>query len=239
MVQINLESLSTEELKNLAEQEKIDGFEDMDRDDLIQELSDVLESDPNFVPADEKSEGVYVKYVSSFTDYEEISNSVQELPGVEELPEYYQETAIHLLYKNSDWGYAFWSISSMDQEKIDEEKGTPILVVSVTYKDGNKENYDIPISPEDKEWNIGFSYNGMTCNVSLVVVYPNGKRSTLCQSNTLKLASSYWLNHPEEMKENDTLFKVYLSLLSTKTGDIINNTIVKDIMRDYLEGDIE
>lgn len=236
MIQVNLDSLSTSELRNLAEQEKIESFEELSREELIEELTEMLEEDPN-ASADGKSSSVNMKYVASFSDYKGISESVTELPGVEELPEYYQETAIHLLYKNSDWGYAFWSISSMDQEKIEEEHGTPLLMVSINYKDGTKENYDIPISPEDKEWNISFTYNGSTCYVSLVVDYPNGKRKTIATSSTLKLADSYWLNHKDEMAENDALFKVYVSLLSTKTGEIINNTLVKDIMKEYLEGD--
>lgn len=234
MIQVNLDSLSTSELRNLAEQEKIESFDELSREELIEELSEMLDDDSN-VSADGKSSTVNMKYVASFSDYKDISESVTELPGVEELPEYYQETAIHLLYKNSDWGYAFWSISAMDQEKIDEEKGTPLLMVSINYKDGTKENYDIPITSEDKEWNISFTYNGDTCSVSLIVEYPNGKRKTIATSSVLKLADSYWLNHKDEMLENDSLFKVYVSLLSSKTGEIINNTLVKDIMKEYLE----
>ena len=38
------------------------------------------------------------------------------------------------------------------------------------------------------------------------------------------------------MRENDSLFKVYLSLITTKTGEIINNSIVKEIIAEYTEG---
>ena len=39
MILVNLEQLSTDELRNLSEQEKIEGFEELSREELIQELS--------------------------------------------------------------------------------------------------------------------------------------------------------------------------------------------------------
>ena len=141
-----------------------------------------------------------------------------------------------MLSKNSDWGYAFWSISTLDQEKIDEKKGVPLLLVTLTRKDGEKECYDIPIAEEDDEWNIGFSYESKSIIVSLCVDYPDGSRDTLAQSKPLEMSSSYWIDHKDKMRENDSLFKVYLSLITTKTGEIINNSIVKEIIAEYTEG---
>ena len=237
MVLVNLGQLSTDELRNLSEQEKIEGFEDMSREELIQELTDKYEEEyAAFGLDDDKKSDLNVKYVSSFTDYKDNSENVVQLPGVEDLPDHYEETSIHLLSKNSDWGFAFWSISTLDQEKIDEKKGVPLLVVAMTSKRGNKECYDIPISPEDSEWNIGFSYDSASIIVSLCVDYSDGSRDTLAQSKPLEMSSSYWLDHPSQMKENDSLFKVYTSLITTKTGDIINNSIVRDIIAGYTEG---
>ena len=50
------------------------------------------------------------------------------------------------------------------------------------------------------------------------------------------MCSSYWIDHKDKMKENDSLFKIYLSLITTKTGEIINNSIVKEIVSEYAEG---
>ena len=58
----------------------------------------------------------------------------------------------------------------------------------------------------------------------------------LAQSKPLALSSSYWLDHKDKMKENDSLFKIYLSLITSKTGDVINNSIVKEIIASYTEG---
>ena len=237
MVPVKLELLTTEELRNLSEQEKIEGFEELSREELIQELSEKYEEEYTAYGLDEdKKSDLNIKYVSSFTDYTDNSENITQLPGVEDLPDHYEETSIHLLSKNSDWGYAFWSISTLDQEKIDEKKGVPLLLVTLTRKDGDKECYDIPISDEDDEWNIGFSYESKSIIVSLCVDYPDGSRDTLAQSKPLEMSSSYWIDHKDKMRENDSLFKVYLSLITTKTGEIINNSIVKEIIAEYTEG---
>ena len=168
MILVNLEQLSTDELRNLSEQEKIEGFEELSREELIQELSEKYEEEYAAYGLDEdKKSDLNIKYVSSFTDYTDNSENITQLPGVEDLPDHYEETSIHLLSKNSDWGYAFWSISTLDQEKIDEKKGVPLLLVTLTRKDGDKECYDIPISDEDDEWNIGFSYEIKSIIVSI------------------------------------------------------------------------
>ena len=237
MILVNLEQLSTDELRNLSEQEKIEGFEELSREELIQELSEKYEEEYAAYGLDEdKKSDLNIKYVSSFTDYTDNSENITQLPVVEDLPEHYEETSIHLLSKNSDWVYAFWSISTLDQEKIDEKKGVPLLLVTLTRKDGEKECYDIPITEEDDEWNIGFSYESKSIIVSLCVDYPDGSRDTLAQSKPLDLSSSYWIDNKDKMKENDSLFKIYLSLITTKTGEIINNSIVKEILADYAEG---
>ena len=237
MILVNLEQLSTDELRNLSEQEKIEGFEELSREELIQELSEKYEEEYTaYGLYEDKKSDLNIKYVSSFTDYTDNSENITQLPGVEDLPDHYEETSIHLLSKNSDWGYAFWSISTLDQEKIDEKKGVPLLLVTLTRKDGDKECYDIPISDEDDEWNIGFSYESKSIIVSLCVDYPDGSRDTLAQSKPLEMSSSYWIDHKDKMRENDSLFKVYLSLITTKTGEIINNSIVKEIIAEYTEG---
>lgn len=237
MILVNLEQLSTDELRNLSEQEKIEGFEELSREELIQELSEKYEEEYAEYGLDEdKKSDLNIKYFSSFTDYTDNSENITQLPGVEDLPDHYEETSIHLLSKNSDWGYAFWSISTLDQEKIDEKKGVPLLLVTLTRKDGEKECYDIPISEEDDEWNIGFSYESKSIIVSLCVDYPDGSRDTLAQSKPLEMCSSYWIDNKGKMKENDSLFKIYLSLITTKTGEIINNSIVKEIISEYAEG---
>lgn len=234
MILVNLESLSTSELRNLSQQEMIDGFEDMDRDELISCLTEKYEEENSNTDSDENiAKTVNVKNINSLSDNVNHTQLMTELPGMEGLPSTYEETSIHFLYKNCDWGYVFWSVSSIDMQKITDGNGSLLLVVTMVDSSGHKETYDILIADDDRSWNIGFSKDAVECFVSLVVEYPEGKRDLLVQSDCVHLPTSYWLEHSSEMKENDPLFKVYLSLITTKTGEIITNSTVQEIIKKY------
>lgn len=238
MVPVNLESLTTSELLNLAQQEKIEDYGEMDRDELIASLTEKAEEERSNSESDDGiARTVNVKNVSSLSDNANHSDLINGLPGSEGLPESYHDTFIHFIFKNADWGYVFWSVSSIEAEAIEEKKGSVILVVTMTDREGRKENYDILVGDDDTTWNIGFSRDAVSCFVSLYVETPDGKRDLLVQSNALSLPSSYWLDHGEEMKKNDTLFKVYLSCLTTKTGELIDNRTVQQINSLYREED--
>ncbi len=238
MVPVNLEGLTTSELLNLAQQEKIEDYGEMDRDELIASLTEKAEEERSNSESDDGiARTVNVKNVSSLSDNANHSDLINGLPGSEALPESYHDTFIHFIFKNSDWGYVFWSISSIEAEAIEEKKGSVILVVTMTDREGRKENYDILVGDDDTTWNIGFSRDAVSCFVSLYVETPDGKRDLIVQSNALSLPSSYWLDHGEEMKKNDTLFKVYLSCLTTKTGELIDNRTAQQINSLYREED--
>ena len=237
MVPVKLELLTTEELRNLSEQEKIEGFEDLDREELIQELSDKYEDEASSDSFEEdKRSSLNLKNVSSFTDYRDNSAKVTQLPGVEDLPKKYEETSIHLLYKNSDWGYAFWSVSTLDQNDIAEKNGKIFLGVNFTSLSGEKDYHEVSVSEDDTEWYIVMDNSKKSVYVSLCVEYQEGTNDVLAQSKTLEIPSSYWLDHSDEMKLNDSLFKAYISLITTKTGDVIGNSVVKDILIEYAKG---
>ncbi len=234
MILVNLESLSTSELRNLSQQEMIDDFENMDRDELISCLMEKYEEENSNCDSDENiAKTVNVKNINSLSDNVNHTQFMTELPGTEELPSFYEETSIHFLYKNCDWGYVFWSISSIDMQRITENNGSLILVVTMVNALGNKETYDILINDDDRTWNIGFSKDAVECFVSLVVEFEGGKRDLLVQSDCVHLPTFYWLEHTSEMKENDPLFKVYLSLITTKTGEVITNSTVQEIIKKY------
>lgn len=238
MVLIKMEKLAISELRNIAQCEEIDDYENLSRDELIQALTEKYEDeDDNYAPEEERGDSHNLRYLAGITDYRGISDLLDELPGVEELPESYPETTIHLLNKNNNWGFAFWSISNLDKEKMDEANAKPVLFVSIKDKTGKVEEYDIPIKASDSEWNIGLSVLGGTCTAYLVSVDPNGKREVLASSNTIQHTDSYWMHHSDEMRQNDSLFKVYLSLLTTKDGDLINNPLVEDIVKAYEKED--
>lgn len=239
MVLIKMDKLADSELRNIAQGENIPDYNELSRDELIQALTERYEDEDDDFALEERGDSHNLRYLAGITDYREISNMVGGLPGVEELPDYYPETTIHLLNKNNNWGFAFWTISNLDKDKIEAGNAKTLLSITIKDKNGNVEQYDIPIRATDTEWNIGLSVLGGTCTASLVAEYPNGKRERLASSNTIHHTDSYWMQHKSEMKDNDQLFKVYLSLVTTKEGDLIKNPLVEDIVKAYEEEDMD
>ena len=124
------------------------------------------------------------------------------------------------------------------QEKLEEKSASISLIVTVSDNAGNIDQYDIPVSLEDNEWNISSSRHGGTCSIALIAEYADGSKDVLAKSNKLQLASSYWLENSEDMKANDSLYKIYMSLLSTKEGSIIENSIARETSLRYGKEDV-
>ena len=225
MILIKIDSLSTQELRNIAEREGIEEYVTLDRDDLIQVLREIYEEDDDVAD----NADVNRRFLYGITDYREIDKDVVELPGVEELPESYPCTEIHLLYKNPNWAYCYWSISPQDLARL-ESMGKSELRLRVSVTKGDKsESFDIPVSLEDREWTVSLPDHGGACHVSLIVD-SEGEDLELAHSASLSLIESYWLEHPDEIAENDNLFKIYLSLLTSKEGVLAESPLVDEIL---------
>ncbi len=234
MILIKIDSLSTQELRNIAEQEGVEGFDSLDRDDLIVELENIFGDEDDSTPRGD----VNRRFLYGITDYRGIDKDVQELPGVEELPETYPNTEIHLLYKNPSWAYCFWSVSPQDLSKLQEKNVSELFLLVVVDSDKGKEEFEVPVSVEDTDWNIGLPMHGGRCKVSLMVRLDE-KALELAHSNTLSLVDSYWLDHPDEITENDELFKVYLSMITTKEGQLAESPLIYEIMNIYEKEDLD
>ena len=231
MILVNVGSLSVSELRSIAVQEGIEGAESLSREDIISMLEDKYgeydqegdDKDPN------------LRYMSGLTDYRDISKYVEDLPGVEELPESYPDTEIHLIKKNGSWLFAFWSLSPNDSDRLQDDGASLSLSVTIE-NNGRREEYDIPVSFTDSEWNVGIPYGNGSCRVSLVAE-KDGKRTVLAISESEDLTDSYWLSHTEEMKYSDSLYRLYLMLISTKEGNLVDNPVVSDIIQLFRKED--
>ncbi len=234
MILVNIDSLSLSELKNIAQEEGIN-IDDLTRDEIISELRDKYadESDTDSAIGEDSN----LRYLSGITDYREINEYVAALPGVEQLPESYPDTEIHLMLKSSSWAYCYWQLSQMDSDRIANASGSLFLAVSII-RSGAEELYDIPVSLSDDEWNIGIPYGDGSASVSLVSEI-EGEREVLSSSKPVTLIDSYWLNHREEMKESDSLYRLYMSLLTTREGQIVDNPVVQDIAALFREEDAD
>lgn len=229
MVLIQLDSLTLGELRLIAEQEQISGYENLDRKALIEELEELYE---DINPTNDALIGdVRKRYVNGLTDYRGCGCFPQALPGVESLPETYPETSITVLVKNASWLYCFWSISLFDREHLLQSHASYDLhLVIHIEKNGKKEVFSVPVSDSDDEWNVSVPNNGGECIVMLVAVFPDGNESVIAKSNPVELVECYFLEHVDEIKKNDELFKVYLSLLTSKNGNCLNNSQLAEIV---------
>lgn len=231
MVLINIDSLSLNELAYIAQIEDIQGYEDMSREELIDELKELYEEEDD-VQQLPGGDNVNIRFVAGLTDYRGDATDVDALPGVEALPELYSETSINLLTKNASWLYCYWSISPLDQEKFAERYPDHTLLLNVVIKEeGKKEyNYDIPISEEDHEWNISVPHHIGTCLVELMLQDTEGNRFVICSSQEVELMYCYWVEHAEEARSNEDLIKRYLSLLTNKYGHITYCSTVQEVV---------
>ena len=132
--------------------------------------------------------------------------------------------------------YAFWSISQMDSDRIQDENGSIVLSVSIE-NDGRREDYDIPLSFSDSQWNVGTQYGEGWCRVSLVEIKSSGERAVLAVSEPQRLTDSYWLKHVDEMRYSDSVYRLYLTLLSTKEGELADNPAVREIIELFRKED--
>ena len=233
MILVNVDSLSESELRSIALQEGVDGADALTREEIISILEDMYEdSDP-----DTQMKDPNLRYMAGLTDYRDISKYVENLPGVEELPESYPDTEIHLIKKNGSWLYAFWSLSPNDSDRLQNEGCS--LQLSVTIENnGKREEYDIPVTYLDTEWNVGIPYGSGFCRVALPSVDKNGGKNILSLSEPEELTDSYWLSHPEEMKYSDSIYRLYLTLVTTKEGDIVDNPVVREIIQLFRKEDL-
>ncbi len=237
MVLVRLDALSTSELRSIAHSEDIENVDQLSRDELIQALREIYEEENDEYNVEEALSH-NTRYLSGITDYREIGESIEQLPGVQSLPAFYPETtSIHLLYKNSDWGYAFWNISKLDREKITEKRLSVFLRVSLRLE-GLEQTYDIPITEKDTEWNISLPTKKGKCELSLITEDKEGRRDALAFSEPLELNYSYYLDNKDAIKRNAALLPIYISLIVTREGEMLHTPLVDQVISAFVEENV-
>ena len=240
MVLINIESLSDNELRIIAQQEELEDWDSLSRQELIDELQDLYDED-NDRTLDRNSGSSRRKFVNTLTDVQ--SDNVLSLPGVESLPEQYNETSIHMIMKDFNWAYVFWSISSQQMKEL-EDGGCGLVLRNTRLSEAGEEVavYDIDVSLTDTSWTVELPYVGYTYKVSLVSVC-KGKETVICQSTSLTTEKSWLTSHPEELAD-DVTFRTIFSSVIRKGGEVILNGQVRSLLdqlddnRNYMEADL-
>ena len=226
MVLISIESLSDAELRNIAQQEDLEDWDRLSREELIEGLEHLYDEDD-----DRTLDGITgsskKKFVNTLTDVQ--SDNVLALPGVESLPESYNDTSIHLILKDFNWAYVFWSLSPQQLSEL-EESGSYLILrnTRLSSDDSKVAEYDIDISLSDSSWTVELPYTGFKYKVSLVSVV-GGKETVICTSTCLETSESWFSNHPEEL-EKDSAFRSVFSSLIMKDGTVIPNRQLIDMV---------
>lgn len=221
MVLINIDRLSDSELKYIAEQEELDNYASLSREEIIEALEEIYEDE---TVSSEKPENA--KFIKTLTATE---SDVSQLPGVTPLPKNYNNTEIHCILRDSNWAYAFWGVSEAQKDKL-AEGGPYRLVVKVCLAKSPEKSYDIEISHDDTSWTIELPIAGEQYYLQLNAKYENGHEVNIAKSETITSPISYFSTHANELLNPDTWSLLVSPLVSnggetvtSLTAEIINN----------------
>ena len=226
MVLINIGSLSDNELRNIASQEDLEDWETLSREELIEALEDLYDNDDSTL-TEVHSGSSRRKFVNTLTDVEPANDL--SLPGTEPLPDSYNETSIHLVMKDMNWAYVFWSLST--QQLAELEDGRSTLVLRNLRLNGEGEevaSYDIDVTVEDDNWTIELPHVGYSYQVCLIL-QRGGDEKVLCRSTTLTTTRSWLSRHPMELRDATT-FRTLFSSLVLKGSTVLENKQVEDLV---------
>lgn len=241
MVLINLDALSDSELRCIAEQDGLEDWAQLDRDDLIEQLQEKYDDDEPHKEIETKSKRFCTSLTNGKVGDEKAFDS---LPGVESLPKTYNDTCIHMLLRDPQWAYAYWSISPHTRAELvgDHKPQAKSLFLRITMRDAEdkeKACFDISVGLDDDQWNINLPHIGYLYDVSLYATLGSGKELRLAQSNTIRTYASYWESHYDEIAMNAGLFRLQFSSVVTNRGEIADNPILRGIAKVLGKGVIE
>ncbi len=241
MILINIDSLSTTELQYIAQQEQLDDWKSLDREELIDALEEAFGEQDDEVTSAQKGKVHRNRYCNSLTDYRGDQQKVNDLPGVEQLPENYLDTSIHLLQRDPQWAYAYWSLSTASQLMVFGEDGQQpstlfLRVQQSNLSDGTVKTFDIEVSVSDHQWNINLPDTGCSYLVDLCWRDKKGNEMSLAQSKSIETYPAYWQEHLDDLIEDRDLYLTHFSALVTKEGDIVDNAVIRDLAQHLSKG---
>lgn len=163
-----LETLSTLDLIELAEEYDLDIPEQLNRRFIISELLEI---------ADELNE-------EEIDDFEEIDSSIE---TTNELPITYNETQIDVVLRNPAWAYVFWDISSSDLQDVINSKGFSKLLLKINFwetatSEKIEDLCELTISTEDRAQYIFLPAGKNTFSIDLIAEFSNVEPKKLATS---------------------------------------------------------
>ncbi|NLM01678.1 MAG: DUF4912 domain-containing protein [Treponema sp.] len=168
-----LETLSTADLIDLAEEYEIDIPSDLNRRFIIAELL-------------EAAEYANTTTQSDLIPSEKIINPVNELPYT------YNESQMGVVLRNPAWCFVYWDIRSADLELLFPASGFIELVLKVSFYeslDSNKctESFDIPLVTETRELFVFLPADEKIIKLDLIAKFGNRKPLNIANSAKIEI----------------------------------------------------
>lgn len=172
----HLETLSSADLINIADEYGIDIPDNLNRSFIIRELLEAAEE----LEAENE---------------EEISTNEDEAPvheKKESLPETYNETTICAILRNPAWIYVYWDIKAADISRLNTDISFKSLCLRVSFwenEDDEKplESFDVQIGFSDRQQYILLTPGKNLVRVDLVASYTGKDDENLAVSRKLDL----------------------------------------------------
>ncbi len=223
MVLINIDRLSDSELKYIAQQEEIDNWQNLSREELIEAIEEIYDADRTV------SDINAAKYVNSISD---AGSDVLQFPGVRPLPQSFSESFIHMVQRDSCWALAFWNIGENLRNRIESLNAQLVIkTCALSNKDKIEESYEIEVGMHDTEWTVEMPWRYKNYKLQLIARTVT-RDEIICESGTVYCAGCYVADHPELLKKEDS-FKLLISPLIAKDGSVLANRDVALITETY------
>ncbi len=229
MVLVDIDTLSEAELRDIAQQLDIEDWEDLSQEELVEAIEDSYDDEdlPERISREASSGHRYIKLQNRPEPKEGFG-----FPGVEELPDFYNETSICLLLKDCNWAYAFWNLSPNTMEDIEQKKAELLVRVAVLDENGKQEDsYDIGIEKEDSDWNVELPWQGKSYKAFLVAV--QGKNEEVLAQSNVVVVQKCWLEEHLDVLEDPDRFNLLMSAQFTKGGNVLNNLQVRHLLEQF------
>ncbi|MBK5201414.1 MAG: DUF4912 domain-containing protein [Spirochaetaceae bacterium] len=239
MILVNIDSLSVAELRYLAQCEGVEDFDSKDSEELLDELGDILDiSDGVFHLHNNGFSTSGQRYINALSDFPG-HEVVEGLPGVEPLATIYMETSIHLMLRDLNWAFAYWTISPLTANKLNNEDSSYLenvflRVTSTDNKTGLNSIYDIDLKKDDTKWNINLPEFGQSYQVALCVKSNSGLLIALAQSMAVNVPIPYWTTNSEELEEDSVLFNALFSSIVSKEGMYRDNVVIPQVVSNLI-----
>lgn len=223
MVLLNIDTLSDSEIRYIAQQEDLEDWDTLSREDLIDSLLELYSDEDTSQPLTRSRDHKYFNTLAT------TQSDISSLPGVSPVTSQYNETYIKIAGRDSNWVYAYWEINGNNLSEIQQNQSSLFLRVTAKAKGKEAEqSFEIGINYEDNNWNIELPWFGRTYVFSLIC--KNGdQEEVLCSSVEHYVAEYYYTKHIQDLKDPER-YNLLVSAMTSKDGHLVDCQAVREIL---------